>query len=559
MKLINWSDGVVERWSGGLSTNTLAVPFRERCLTARNIRQRGDCDRSADMFRPGSRSLPLPGGERRGEGERKCRAAQGRHSRPLLEVKAPHESPIENPPLPGPLLPPREEREKIICGVASQGGARRARLPWAIIILPLRGVEAHGFNARGLNLGKSQSSRAWLSWMLAIWCGLFAATRVEAQNPAPANDANRFLVIIETSRAMQRQREAVGKALEQVLASRANGQLRRGDTLGVWTFNEDVYTGRFPLQVWSLEAERAITNGILEFVKGQPYEKNGRFDNALAGMHEVMKISDLITILIFSSGAEPMRGTPFDKEINAAFQQHLAEAQKDRTPMATVLQAQRGKIINYTVNALPWPVVVPELPVRPETAAIAKATNPPPVVMKTNGPALLPPLILSGPKPAPVVTNAIAATQPPATGAPVKATETASVPVTAGNPTAAIAASNASATATENAIRPDVQIAGAPPVKSTEVVSAQARETAGSSNSQAGQAPPGNSDRQLTNASVVQAVAVSPDAKGNSKMFLAAGLGLLAVAGSLVWLMARRARGAAGSSAITRAMNSRKK
>jgi hypothetical protein len=387
----------------------------------------------------------------------------------------------------------------------------------------------------------------WLFWMLAAWCGLFAA-RVGAQNPAPANDANRFLVIVETSRAMRGQGEVVGKALEQVLASRADGQLRRGDTLGVWTFNEDVYTGRFPLQMWSLEAGPAITGGILEFVKGQPYEKNGRLDNALAGMYEVMKISDLITVIIFSTGAEPMRGTPFDKEINAAYQQRLAEAQKNRTPMATVLQAQRGKIINYTVNALPWPVVVPELPVRPETAAIAKATNPPPVVKKTNGPALLPPLILSGPKPAPVVTNAVAAAQSPATSAPVKATEPASVAVKPENP----------ATVAENAVKPGAQTTGAPPVKSPEVLPAQTKETAGNSNSQAGQVPSGNADRQLTNAPVAQAV-VTPEVGGNSKIFLAAGLGLLAVAGSLVWLMARRVRGAARSSAITRAMDYRKK
>lgn len=402
------------------------------------------------------------------------------------------------------------------------------------------------------------SNPTWLVWLFAVWCGLLSA-RVEAQNPAPANDANRFLVIIETSRAMRGQKEAVGKALEQVLASRADGQLHRGDTLGVWTFNEDVYTGRFPLQVWSLEAGPTITGGILEFVKGQPYEKNGRFDNALAGMYEVMKISDLITVLIFSTGTEPMRGTPFDKEINAAYQQHLAEAQKDRTPMATVLQAQRGKIINYTVNALPWPVVVPELPVRPEAAAIAKATNPPPVVKKTNGPTLLPPLILSGPKPAPVVTNAVAAVQSPATSAPVKATETASVPAAPGSSMAVVVASNAPVKVAENAAKPEVQTTGAPPVKLAEMLPAQTKETAGSSNSQAGQVPLGNSDRQLTNGPVVQAAAVTPDAGGNSKIFLAAGLGLLAVAGSLVWLMARRARGPAGSSAITRAMDYRKK
>jgi hypothetical protein len=43
---------------------------------------------------------------------------------------------VENPPLPCPLLPQREEREKNICGVDTQGGTHCARLPWAIIFRP---------------------------------------------------------------------------------------------------------------------------------------------------------------------------------------------------------------------------------------------------------------------------------------------------------------------------------------------------------------------------------------------------------------------------------------
>src|SRR5229473_502773 len=43
---------------------------------------------------------------------------------------------LGSPPLPNPLLPRREEREKNIWGVGSQGGSRSAPLSWANIFRP---------------------------------------------------------------------------------------------------------------------------------------------------------------------------------------------------------------------------------------------------------------------------------------------------------------------------------------------------------------------------------------------------------------------------------------
>ena len=36
------------------------------------------------------------------------------------------------------------------------------------------------------------------------------------------------------------------------------GQVEAGDTIGLWTFNEELYTGRFPLQTWLPPAQEDI-------------------------------------------------------------------------------------------------------------------------------------------------------------------------------------------------------------------------------------------------------------------------------------------------------------
>src|SRR5579885_2771686 len=86
-------------------------------------------------------------------------------------------------------------------------------------------------------------SRLWLM----LWvCPLLALA--QTNDPAPAYAPNRFLLIVETSHPMQRRVQPLLQTIRELLGSNLAGQGRRGDTLGVWTFNEELYTGLLPLQ-----------------------------------------------------------------------------------------------------------------------------------------------------------------------------------------------------------------------------------------------------------------------------------------------------------------------
>src|SRR6185295_9047206 len=85
---------------------------------------------------------------------------------------------------------------------------------------------------------------------------LFAQTNVAK---APSR-ASRYLFVIETSRSMEKRSEGTLKAAQGLLVSAMSGQLRRGDTLGVWTFNDELYAGQLPLQKWSPEGQKQIAN-----------------------------------------------------------------------------------------------------------------------------------------------------------------------------------------------------------------------------------------------------------------------------------------------------------
>jgi hypothetical protein len=164
--------------------------------------------------------------------------------------------------------------------------------------------------------------------------------------------SNRCLLVVETSRAMQRQSEAVRQIVQDMLRSGFGGQLRGGDTLGVWTYNDRLYAGRFHLQTWSPEAQKDITQRVLTFLKDQKYEQQASFDKVLPALGRLVKDSPLITVILISSPDEKLRRTRYDYPINQAYENRKwrEEQEKALMPLVTVLRAQDGQFGDYTAN-----------------------------------------------------------------------------------------------------------------------------------------------------------------------------------------------------------------
>ncbi len=217
----------------------------------------------------------------------------------------------------------------------------------------------------------------------------------QSQTNTTSPPENRFLLIIENSRTMEKRTAGLTSALDQLLHSGMQGQIRPGDTIGIWTYNDELHAGEFPLRTWSVQDQPRITGSILAFVAKQPFNKQPRFDS----VEPILKNSPLITVVIFSSASEPVKGTPFDNEINRTLRSWRDEQQKNRLPFIIVLRAVRGVITHYTVTPAPWQVEMPPMPVIP---AQSVATKPAPKTAPAQT-SSVPPLIVRGKKPEPSV------------------------------------------------------------------------------------------------------------------------------------------------------------
>jgi hypothetical protein len=188
---------------------------------------------------------------------------------------------------------------------------------------------------------------------------------------------------------MKQRLPAVQKALDIVLATSANGQLHLGDSIGVWTFDQNLHSGQFPLQYWMPEDAPMIASNITKFVRKQHYSKKADFDALQPVLNQVVKDSERLTVLIFCDGKGEIHGTPFDPGINQVFQQRQSERQKERLPIVIGLRSQRGQYAGCMVSFPPQSVSLPEFPPLPEVAPAPPDASAPASLPQSSVPSLI--------------------------------------------------------------------------------------------------------------------------------------------------------------------------
>ena len=283
---------------------------------------------------------------------------------------------------------------------------------------------------------------------LLLFLGLLATAQSPAAQSAPAGtfSSGRYLFIVETSAAMRGRVAATQETVHDLIVSDMGGQLRPGDTLGLWTFNESLYAGRFPLQLWTASARSKIAGAIVGFLGQQRYEKTANLQKVLPELKRVIASSHEITVLLIVSGEAKIVGTPYDTPINTVCAQWRREMQRTRMPIVIVLRARDGQFTGYTVNMVPWPVEFPPFPPQPKPVS---TSTPAQIPTHSAGTAQTPkkaaPIILdmSKPKPAPesqtaqftaVLTNQDSLQPPPARNVTASITNQAETSTTSEKP-----------------------------------------------------------------------------------------------------------------------------
>jgi len=263
----------------------------------------------------------------------------------------------------------------------------------------------------------------------ALW--LLAALLVLAHLPARAALEERWLLVFDTSWTMKKRLPGVEAAVKKLLATSAGGQLHPGDTVGVWTFGQQLKPGEFPLVTWAPEDSAETISNLVAFVHKHRYAGETNLLVLQPTLGRVIQDSARLTIVIFCDGQGQVNWTPFNDGINETFQQNLAERKDARQPFVLLLRTQFGKFVGCTINFPPGDITLPSFPPPPEVKAVPAIPPPPVAPVVPVVPKPLPPTV-----PALVIVGTTVGTNPAAL--PPAAPATNAAPVLAKPPVPAV-------------------------------------------------------------------------------------------------------------------------
>jgi hypothetical protein len=216
-----------------------------------------------------------------------------------------------------------------------------------------------------------------VQWMVLV-------TAVAAPAKAPTQTApigNRFLFIVETSTAMGRLEHGGRQAVFDLIYSGVDGRMRKGDTYGIWTFNESVYAGFYPMQTWEPRANLEHASAAGRFLKAQKYEKQASITNMVTQLQTVIRTVKDVNVFLVTEGGVAMVGTPFDGAINESYQNNRAQARETKQPLVTTLTARNGQITGAYVSFPGEKIVLADLP---DTNSVARVEAPKIQPLATN-------------------------------------------------------------------------------------------------------------------------------------------------------------------------------
>jgi hypothetical protein len=280
-------------------------------------------------------------------------------------------------------------------------------------------------------------------------CVLLAGILLVAAFAAGAAEPNRFLLVFETSPTLKKNLPAVKQTLDALLASNLQGEIQENDDLAVWTVDQNLHTGTYPLESWSRDDADAYGTQLKDFLGRQKFTRHASLAALQPLLNRVAKNSAQLTVLIFCDGQNNLVGTPYDSGVNTILKKTTVQSKVAPGLFVLVLRSYQGGYLGCSVNRMAGLLNFPKFPPPPKPEP--PVTKPEPVIAPVAAP--MAPLIIVGtnvgtnisaltkpaPQPAPpIVTNPpanIAPATPPAVAvvvAPVVATKIVTAP--AANP-----------------------------------------------------------------------------------------------------------------------------
>jgi hypothetical protein len=254
-----------------------------------------------------------------------------------------------------------------------------------------------------LNMIDLKASRLakWIRCFPVLLAVLMLSGRASGQSVT--EPPQRWLLIFDTSVTMQRWLPGTTTELQNLFYGSMSEELRAGDSVGIWVFDEKLHTDRCLPFTWQPAKAADETSQLKDFLTQQRYSGSTKFSVLGPVLQRVIAGSQRLTIVLFCDGKDELKLTPYDDNINRAFHAMQADRKKAKEPFILVVRTQLGKFVGATVNLPPGSLDFPAFPPLPVSDKPVQTHPPVSVQPAESAPVVTaPPLVIVGTK---VLTN----------------------------------------------------------------------------------------------------------------------------------------------------------
>ena len=218
-----------------------------------------------------------------------------------------------------------------------------------------------------------------------------AATNIASTSASKAAaDGGRFLFVVNTSSSMRRIEAPTRQAVFDMVFTGLDGYMRSGDTFGLWTFNEEIQAGDFPMQVWDTQNPMDAAARVAAHLRTQRYSGGSDTSALMPKLQSVIGAVRNVTVFIVMDAGTKFEGTSFDESANNSIQRQAREQARVKKPFITTIIAREGRIAAAFVTIAGQPINLPE---RPAPALVKKPAAPVTVPDATHASTPAPPPI----------------------------------------------------------------------------------------------------------------------------------------------------------------------
>jgi len=173
------------------------------------------------------------------------------------------------------------------------------------------------------------------------------------------------------------------QALFDMLFTGLDGQMRTGDTFGLWLYNDKLHAGTFPMQIWDEKDPLPAASLATKFLREQSYAGKSRPGVLMPPLRKLIEGVRDVNVLVISHAKPALQGTPFDTNIAAIVRRKRDERENAAKPFVTALVARKAEIVSGGVVIAGETILLPE---RPPPLLAAKGTNSPTSPTSPNSP-----------------------------------------------------------------------------------------------------------------------------------------------------------------------------